>query len=134
VGQHAAGLVEADLGALPDGEVTEGLRDMGFPDADSDGDRLQQIRAVLPCDVRVVAETHPLFGRLLRAISFRRLSGSLFLVVELPDGSPGTIRVDATDVLGEPPARGPGTVLDGDGVRALHMLVLRLGSRLRRGK
>jgi len=82
----------------------------------------------------VVAETHPLFGRLLRAIGFRRLSGSLFLVVELPDGSPGTIRADATDVLGELPVRGAATLLDGDGVRALHALVRRLGSRPHAGK
>lgn len=34
VGQCSAGLVEADLGALPDGQVPEGLCDMGFPDAD----------------------------------------------------------------------------------------------------
>jgi hypothetical protein len=55
----------------------------------------------------------------------------VFLVVRLPDGSPGTIRADATDVLGasgeEPP---PGTVLDGEGLRALHGLVARL--RIRR--
>jgi hypothetical protein len=88
----------------------------------------------LPCEVRVVAETHPLFGRLLRATAFRRLSGSLFLVVELPDGSPGTIRADATDVLGKPPVRGVATVLDGEGVRALHALVQRLGSRPRADK
>jgi hypothetical protein len=67
-------------------------------------------------------------------MSFRRLSGSLFLVVELPDGSPGTIRADATDVLGEPTARGPATVFDGDGVRALHTLVLRLRSRPHKDK
>jgi hypothetical protein len=67
--------------------------------------------------------THPLFGRLLRAVSFKRLRGVLYLVVELPDGSPvGTIRADATDVLGEAPAGGRGMVLDGEGVRALHAL------------
>ena len=71
-----------------------------FSDADSDGDRLQQLRAVLPCEVRVVAETHPLFGRLLAAKSFKRWNGVLLLVIDLPDGSPGTIRCDATDVLG----------------------------------
>jgi hypothetical protein len=70
-----------------------------------------------------------LFGRLLRAVSFKRLRGVLYLVVELPDGSPGTIRADATDVLGEAPAGGRGMVLDGEGVRALHALVARLGAR-----
>ena len=63
----------------------------GLPDAGSEGDRLQQLRAVLPCEVRVVAQTHPLFGRLLSAQSFKRWNGVLLLVVELPD-SPGTIR------------------------------------------
>jgi hypothetical protein len=83
----------------------------------------------------VVAETHPLFGRLLRAVSFRRVSDSLLLVVELPDGSPGTIRADATNVLGDPPAAcGLATVLDGDGVQALHVLVRRLRSRPREDK
>src|SRR5689334_8678632 len=82
----------------------------------SEGDRLQQLRAVLPCEVQVVAETHPLFGRLLAAKSFKRWNGVLLLVIDLPDGSPGTIRCDATDVLGvvEPGLR---SVLDGAGLR-----------------
>ena len=73
---------------------------MGLAGARSEGDRLQQLRAVLPCEVRVVAQTHPLFGRLLAAKSFKRWNGVLLLVIDLPDGSPGTIRCDATDVLG----------------------------------
>jgi hypothetical protein len=123
VGQGAAGLGEADVGAGPDGEVAEGLGDVAFADAGSDGDRLQHLRAVLPCGVRVTAAGHPLFGELLGASAFRRFSGVLHLVVELPDGSPGTIRADATDVLaaGEP---GPAaTVLDAAGVRALRVVV-----------
>jgi hypothetical protein len=71
-----------------------------LPGGRSEGDRLQQLRAVLPCEVQVVAETHPLFGRLLAAKSFKRWNGVLLLVIDLPDGSPGTIRCDATDVLG----------------------------------
>jgi hypothetical protein len=105
----------------PDGEV-------GFAGSGSEGDRLQQLRAVLPCEVRVVAETHPLFGRLVAAKSFKRWNGVLLLVIDLPDGSPGTIRCDATDVLGvvEP---GPRSVLDGAGLRALHRLVEPLATR-----
>jgi len=99
---------------------------MGFPGAGSDGDRLQHLRAVLPCEVRVTAATHPLFGLVVAAHQFRRVDSVLFLVVTLPDGSPGTVRADATDVLGSP-ADEPGvTVLDGDGVRALRALVARL--------
>src|SRR6476619_5320334 len=96
--------------------------------ADSQGDSLQQLRAVLPCEVRVVAETHPLVGRLLAAKSFKRWNGVLLLVIDLPDGSPGTIRCDATDVLGvvEP---GPRAVLNGAGLRALHRLVVQMATR-----
>ena len=101
---------------------------MGFTGARSEGDRLQQLRAVLPCEVRVVAETHPLFGRLLAAKSFKRWNGVLLLVIDLPDGSPGTIRCDATDVLGVVES-GPRSVLDAAGLRALHRLVGQLATR-----
>src|SRR5262245_21425663 len=55
--------------------MAECLCHMGFAYPDSEGDRLQHLRAVLPCEVRVVAETHPLFGRLLAAKSFKRWNG-----------------------------------------------------------
>jgi hypothetical protein len=97
-----------------------------FAGARSDGDRLQQLRAVLPCDVRVIAESHPLFGHLLAARSFKRWNGVLLLVVELPDGSPGTIRADATDVFGGGGPQGAVSVLDAAGLRELHRLVWRL--------
>jgi hypothetical protein len=99
---------------------------MGLAGARSDGDRLQQLRAALPCDVRVIAETHPLFGRLLAARSFKRWNGALLLVVDLPDGSPGTIRADATDILGVTGPEGAVGVLDGAGLRELHRLAQRL--------
>ena len=128
VGEHAGAFDESDVAATAGDLVSECLCDMGFPDAGSEGDRLQQLRAVLPCEVRVVAETHPLFGRLLAAKSFKRWNGVLLLVIDLPDGSPGTIRCDATDVLGvvEPGLR---SVLDGAGLRALHRLVGQLATR-----
>ena len=47
----------------------------------------------------------------------------LMLVIELPDGSPGTIAADATDVLAFDAAAGPVVVLDTDGVRRLRALV-----------
>jgi hypothetical protein len=105
----------------PDGE-------MRFAGAWSEGDRLQQLRAVLPCDVRVIAETHPLCGRLLAARSFKRWNGVLLLVVELPDSSPGTVRADATDVFGVGGPQGAVSVLDAAGLRELHGLVRRLCS------
>jgi hypothetical protein len=81
---------------------------------------------VLPCQVRVTASAHPLLGWLLTAHHFRRVNGVVFLVVDLPDESPGTIRADATDVLGASAEESVGTVLDGDGLRALRAMVTRL--------
>ncbi len=53
----------------------------------------------------------------------------MFLVVQLPDNSPGTIRVDATDVLAVDPAESVVTVVDVEGLRALRLLVNSLASR-----
>jgi hypothetical protein len=55
---------------------------------------------VLPCEITVIDEAHPLVGERLRALSFRRRDGVLRLVVVLPDGTPGMVAVDATDVFG----------------------------------
>jgi hypothetical protein len=78
---------------------------------------------VLPCEVRVTSPVHPLFGRLLQATGFKRWDGALLLVVVLPDGSPGTIRAEATDVLGAPPLEAPVSVLSVEGLRRLRLLV-----------
>lgn len=80
--------------------------------------------------MRVVSETHPLFGHLLAAQGFRRFRGVVFLVVELPDGSPGTIRADATDVLAAQAGAGSATVLDAEGLRSLRALADALQGRL----
>jgi len=79
---------------------------------------------VLPCEVRVRSKTHPLSGRLVAARSFKRLNGVLFLVIELPDGSPGTIPADATDVVCPAEDAGPAVVLDAGGWRRLRELVM----------
>jgi hypothetical protein len=108
--------------------VRERFDEVCLAGAGSGGDRLQHLRALLPCEVRVTAASHPLFGRLLVARDFRRVDGVVFLVVGLPDGSPGTIRLDATDVLGEVVTGQPMAVVDVDGVRALRTLVTRLSA------
>jgi hypothetical protein len=87
------------------------------------------LRAVLPCEVRVTSAAHPLSGRLVSARSFKRLNGVLLLVIELPDGSPGTIPVAATDVLGVSGDAGPAVVLDAAGWRRLRDLVAVLAGR-----
>jgi hypothetical protein len=102
---------------------------VGLAGAGRDGDRLQHLRAVLPCEVRVISATHPLSGRLVAARSFKRLDGVLYLVIELPDGSPGTIPAAATDVLGPSGDAGPVVVLDAAGLRRLRSLAVALGGR-----
>jgi hypothetical protein len=91
--------------------VAERVGEVGLVHADRDGNRLQHLRTPFPCQVRVIAETHPLFGLLLEAASFKRVSGVLYLVVGLPDGTPGTIPAAATNVFGE----APGGARAGDG-------------------
>ena len=72
---------------------------------------------------------HPLFGEVLPCSGFKRWNGVLLLVVELPDGSPGTVRADATDVFPLAPREARRLVLDGEGIQRLHGLVVPLGRR-----
>ena len=112
-----------------DGGVAEREQQVGLAGAGSDGERLQHLRAVLPCKVRVTAAMHPLFGELLACSGFKRWNGVLLLVVELSDGSPGTVRADATDIFASAPMTPTGLVLDGEGIHALHGLVVALQRR-----
>jgi len=102
---------------------------VGLAGPQREGNRLQHLRAVLPCEVRVISATHPLSGRQVAARSFKRLNGVLLLVIELPDGSPGTIPADATDVLGPAEVAGLAVVLDAGGWRRLRELVVALAGR-----
>jgi hypothetical protein len=82
---------------------------------------------LLPCEVVVTTVTHPLYGRRLRAYALRHVDGVPHLKVELPDGMPGLVAAEATDVLGEEAARvSEGLVLDGAGLRRLRAVVMRL--------
>jgi hypothetical protein len=104
--------------------VPERLGDHRLADADSDGERLQQLRDLLPCDVNVISKTHPLYGERLAAISFRHKGNELLLVAVLPDGTPGTIAAVATDVFGELVAPDwAATPLSVEGVRRFRALV-----------
>ena len=94
---------------------------------DQEGDRLRRFRALLPCEVVVTAVTHPLHGSRLRAYALRHVDGVPHLKVELPDGMPGLVAPEATDVLGgEAAGAGEGLVLDAASLRRLRAVVMRL--------
>jgi hypothetical protein len=105
-----------------------GPRGDGLAGAHQTGDRLQHLRKVLPCAIRVTGAAHPLRGRTLDAVSFIHLRGVLHLVVRLPDSSPATIPASATDIFGVAASAGPAMVLDGDGLRRLRGLVTALAA------
>ena len=104
----------------------------GFAHPGRDPDRLQQLRSMLPCEVRVTSPTYPLSGQLLDAHSFQRRNGVLMLVVTLPDGSRGTIPAEATGVFAEKAPEVTPTVLSPEGIRQLHSLVLVFRGRSKR--
>jgi hypothetical protein len=112
--------------ALP-GQRVDRLVQFRLVLAGQEGDRLRRFSALLPCEVVVTAVTHPLHGCRLRAYAVRRVDGVPHLKVELPDGMPGLVAAEATDALGTDPAgAGTGLVLDGDGLRRLRAVVMRL--------
>ncbi len=77
---------------------------------------------------------HPLFGRVLAATGFKRWKGRMLLVVVLPDGAPGTIAVEATDVLGAEELVVSPAVFSVEGLRALRSLAETLGARSPTGR
>jgi hypothetical protein len=82
---------------------------------------------LLPCEVVVTAVTHPLHGCRLRAYAVRHVDGVPHLKVELPDGMPGLVAAEATDVFGaEAAGADAGLVLDGAGLRRLRAVVMGL--------
>jgi len=64
-----------------------------------------------------------LSGTVLQAGGFKHWGGELLLVVSLPDGAPGTVAADATDVFGTTVVPSSTTVLSVGGVRHLRDLV-----------
>jgi len=83
------------------------------------------LRPSLPEEVTITAAHHPLCGARLAVQGRRRVGGVRCLIVRLPDGTPGTVDVQATSAgaTTEPAA---GTLLSVEGVRCLRRL---LGSR-----
>ena len=72
----------------------------------------------------MTAAHHPLCGERLAVEGRRRVGGAPCLIERLPDGTPGTIEVQATSAgsaAGEPAA---GALLSVEGVRGLRRLLV----------
>jgi hypothetical protein len=119
-GRHEAAAQQAGFHQL-----TEPLpvRDISLAAGDSQHHRLHELRSSLPGEVTVTAAHHPLCGERLVVEGRRRVGGAPCLIVRLPDGTPGTIEVQATTAA--PAAEEPvaGALLSAEGVRQLRRLL-----------
>jgi len=79
-------------------ELSDPLRvvHVSLPAGDESGHRLHESRSSLPGEVMGAAAHHPLCGARLVVEGRERVGGVRWLVVRLPDGTPGTIEVAAT--------------------------------------
>lgn len=81
------------------------------------------MRASLPGEVTVTAIYHPLCGERLAVEGRRRVGGVACLIVRLPDGTPGTIEVEATSAGAARSELAAGALLSAEGVRRLRRLL-----------
>ena len=100
-----------------------GILDVGLSPRDKQEHRLRELRPSLPGEVTVIAASHPLVGARLAVEGRRRVGGVPCLIVRLPDGTPGTIEVQATSAQ-PAESEAPGTLLSADGVRRLQRLLV----------
>jgi len=73
--------------------------------------------------VTVTAAQHPLCGERLAVEGRRRVGGVPCLIVRLPDGTPGTVEVQATSAGQAASEPATGALLSVDGVRGLRRLL-----------
>jgi hypothetical protein len=78
----------------------------------------------LPGEVTVTAAHHPLCGERLAVEGRRRVGGAPCLIVRLPDGTPGTIEVQATSASSAAGEAAAGVLLSIEGVRQLRRLLV----------
>jgi len=77
----------------------------------------------LPEVVTVTAAHHPLCGERLVVEGRRRVGGVRCLIVRLPDGTPGTVEVQATSAEAAATESSSGALLSAEGVRRLRRLL-----------
>jgi hypothetical protein len=73
--------------------------------------------------VTVTAAAHPLCGKRLPVEGRRRVGGVRCLIVRLPDGTPGTVEVQATSAAATAGEQAAGALLSVEGARQLRRLL-----------
>jgi len=86
------------------------------------------LRPSLPGEVTATAAYHPLCGERLPVEGRRRVSGVPCLIVRLPDGTPGTVELEATSAAAAASERSAAALLSAAGVRRLRRLLAASGS------
>jgi hypothetical protein len=82
------------------------------------------LRSSLPGEVTVTAAHHPLCGARLVVAGRRKVGGVPCLIVRLPDGTPGTVEVQATSAGSAAGEAAAGVLLSIEGVRQLRRLLV----------
>ena len=100
-----------------------GVLDVGLATGDDQHHRLHELRSSLPGEVMVTALVHPLCGERLTVEGRRRVGGVPCLIVRLPDGTPGTVEVQATSAGSADLGLSAGALLSVEGVRGLRRLL-----------
>lgn len=119
-GRHQARSKQAGLG-----EPAQPFRigHIGLAAGDKQEHRLHELRPSLPDEVTVTGAAHPLVGARLAVEGRRKVGGVPCLIVRLPDGTPGTIEVQATSAGSAASGAAAGTLLSAHGVRRLQRLL-----------
>jgi hypothetical protein len=81
------------------------------------------LRPSLPGEVTVTAAHHPLAGRRLAVEGRRAIRGRAHLIVRLPDGTAGTVDVQATSAASVEGGAPVGALLSVEGLRRLRRLL-----------
>jgi hypothetical protein len=81
------------------------------------------LRSSLPREVTVTAAHHPLAGSRLAVEGRRVIGGRAHLIVRLPDGTPGTVELQATSLVAAEGGVLGGALLSLEGVRRLRRLL-----------
>jgi predicted homoserine dehydrogenase-like protein len=81
------------------------------------------LRPLVPQEVTITAAHHPLAGRRLAVEGRRAIRGRAHLIVRLPDGTSGTVELQATSAAAGAGSASAGALLSVEGLRRLRRML-----------